>query len=636
MHGSYAANKHHATSPDVPKSETAAHQGLARDPTAIDRAICIACVRPTAFNVVKFVGDPPKCVSLLAYEEFDANPFPALLESWTIDFRAERSTHRSYRSSRNPPILHRKELLLAPDDPRREVFAQLTEELECLGLFDKANIIGFRKQWEKRLAKAGVVIRDHRVVADSVEADTDSGTPPSVVRHRTALSRSALSVPMQALARYGLLDGGSAVFDYGCGRGDDIAVLSSAGIQARGWDPHFSPGASLESSDVVNLGYVLNVIEEPIERIDALRTAYGLTQCVLAVAVMISGKADTSRVRPYRDGFLTARGTFQKYFTQEEARELIQRVVGQEAIPVGPGLFFVFRDRIAEQRLLEGHRHRQRDISHLLAIAPPPNTSTSHDQALLEENRELIEATWKRALGLGRLPYLDELDESIRQELSERIGSVRIAIQLAQSLYNAETLTQARHARIDDLTVYFALNCFSRRSRYRELPATLQRDVKAFFGSYRKADQIGRQLLFSLGDEEVILRSAQEASLHGVGYLNGTHSIQLDARLIDRLPATLRTFIGCTEQIDGDVGQADMVKIHMRSRKLTVLHYDNYRKTPLPRLKERIKVDLREQDIHFVEYGAGRPSQPLYQTSLHRPRWPDRVGQPKFLRFIEF
>ncbi len=27
---------------------------------------------------------------------------------------------------------------------------------------------------------------------------------------------------------------------------------------------------------------------------------------------------------------------------------------------------------------------------------------------------------------------------------------------------------------------------------------------------------------------------------------------------------------------------------------------------------------------------------PLLQTSLHRPRWPDRVGQPKFLRFIEF
>ena len=24
------------------------------------------------------------------------------------------------------------------------------------------------------------------------------------------------------------------------------------------------------------------------------------------------------------------------------------------------------------------------------------------------------------------------------------------------------------------------------------------------------------------------------------------------------------------------------------------------------------------------------------QTSLHRPRWPDSVGQPKFLRFIEF
>ena len=27
---------------------------------------------------------------------------------------------------------------------------------------------------------------------------------------------------------------------------------------------------------------------------------------------------------------------------------------------------------------------------------------------------------------------------------------------------------------------------------------------------------------------------------------------------------------------------------------------------------------------------------PYPQTSLHRPRWPDSVGQPKLLRFIEF
>ena len=34
---------------------------------------------------------------------------------------------------------------------------------------------------------------------------------------------------------------------------------------------------------------------------------------------------------------------------------------------------------------------------------------------------------------------------------------------------------------------------------------------------------------------------------------------------------------------------------------------------------------------------SGRQEQdPNAQTSLHRPRWPDRVGQPKFLRFIEF
>jgi hypothetical protein len=51
-------------------------------------------------------------VGLLHYPEFFADPFPALAESWRYVPANGTTGHRSYRDSLNPPILHRKELLL--------------------------------------------------------------------------------------------------------------------------------------------------------------------------------------------------------------------------------------------------------------------------------------------------------------------------------------------------------------------------------------------------------------------------------------------------------------------------------------------------------------------------------------------
>ena len=599
---------------------------------AIEAAAQITRLRSDAFNVVKIEGEPPRRVSLLAYEDFDASAFPTLLDSWTVDLSEPRYAHRTYRASANPPILHRKELLLAPDDPRRESFAELTKELERRKLFEKANSIGFRRQWEKRLARAGIVVEGHTVE----EADTTKEQPKSsgtgVERHRTAMARSALSAPMQALARHGFLDGDLSVFDYGCGRGDDMAVLSSAGIEVNGWDPHYAPGTMLEESDVVNLGFVLNVIEEPTERIEAIQAAFGLARRVLAVAVMLVGKADTSTLRPFRDGFVTAHNTFQKYFSQHEARALVSQAIGEEAIPVGPGMFFVFRDKLSEQRFLEGRRRRHRDISHLLAIAPPRAAGArAEGEALVEEHRELIDTVWTTTIELGRLPDMVELDDTVRQELMERIGSVRKAAQLAQHIYSVETLHDARQQRTDDLTVYFALNRFSRRQRYRELPIEMQRDIKAFFGSYAAAETTGHELLFSLSDPAVIRTAAEKAEAQGLGWLAGAHSLRLDAQLVERLPPPLRAYVGCAEQLYGHVGSADVVKVHLQSSKLSLLHYEKYTESPLPRLRERIKIDLRNQAIDFFDYGEDAPWQLLFMKSRYMA--PDQAGYAKQKKF---
>ena len=273
---------------------------------------------------------------------------------------------------------------------------------------------------------------------------------------------------MQALARHGFLEGDRDVLDYGCGRGDDVTVLTAAGISARGWDPYYAPDTPLAPADVVNLGFVLNVIEDPDERKQALSRAYDLTRQVLAVAVLIVGRADVSGVEPYRDGFLTARRTFQKYFSQQEARDLIAAATGQEAIPLAPGVFMVFRDKLEKQRLL-ARRSRRRDISHLLSIAPPAaSRATCAPTDLTPEQRNLLREVWRQTLERGRIPHGDEIPADLDARVRAQIGSLRKAVQLAQAEEDPSQLTAARDLRMADLRVYFALNLFNRRPAYRQ------------------------------------------------------------------------------------------------------------------------------------------------------------------------
>lgn len=68
--------------------------------------------------------------ALLHYPDFLDEPFPALSESWLVDLANGTVSHRSYADSLNPPILHRKELLLPADHPRRAEYAALTAAAE--------------------------------------------------------------------------------------------------------------------------------------------------------------------------------------------------------------------------------------------------------------------------------------------------------------------------------------------------------------------------------------------------------------------------------------------------------------------------------------------------------------------------
>ena len=445
-----------------------------------------------SWNVVKLSSETPR-LSLLWYPRFFEDGFPELSSSTTVDLQTGELATRTF-APETAPILHRKETMLPSDHVAVADAAALTRHAEALGLFERAREIGHKAAWQARLARVGL-----RVVGHRLEPEVQDGAAV-VARHRTALTRYSLSSPVQSLWRHGYLDGSLSVFDYGCGRGDDIRALQSLGLTAAGWDPHFAPEHDKREADVVNLGFVLNVIEDQRERLEALRGAWSLARRLLAVSVLIGGRTVFERFRLFRDGVLTARGTFQKYFTPSGLRSYLQEALGREPIAVAPGVAFVFRTDEDEQAFL-ARRTRARARATFVPRERAPTKWETH--------AELVDDFWNACLAMGRVPRPDEyarLDE-LRTTLGQP-GTVFRAITRRRG--EAQFLA-AQAARRADLLVFLALNLFERRRSFRALPQPVQRDIRTLFGSYQNAQAQALALVFSSRKTTVI----EEARLYG-------------------------------------------------------------------------------------------------------------------------
>jgi len=573
------------------------------------------------FNVIRIDVKDGASIALMSYPDFFDDPFPALHESWLVNLKTETVQHRSYTQSNNPPILHRKELLLPPDHSRREEFESLTQMAESIGLFDTPTKIGYRKQWLALIESKGYWIEGHTLIPiGNVESNqaadetkSSSVTRWQTQRHRTALVRYGFSAPIQTLARHGFLDGQYTLFDYGCGRGDDVRGLKENGIEATGWDPHYAPKDPVQPADLVNLGFVINVIEDFDERSEMLKRAFSLAQRLLVVSVMLASQNGGGQ--SFRDGILTSRGTFQKYYSQGEIRDFIEQILGETPIPVAPGVLYVFRDKDAEQRfLIKRYRRRSSPLKNPLPRDRPPRQSRQERKYM--EYREPLDRLWDLWRHLGRKPHQDEIDDL--PKLLEGFGSLGRALGFLARFQNMKEIEGASDARIEDLTVYFALSQFNRRRKpYRHLESGLRRDIKAFFGSHTAVLEAGNDLLFQVADSNTILSACRHASDHGIGFLEEDRYLHLHTSLVERLPPILRVYIGCAAALYGDVTHADLVKIHIQSSKLTLMRFDDFESNPLPRMIERVKIKLRSQDIDYFTYGETYPAPFLYHKSRY-------------------
>lgn len=419
-----------------------------------------------------------------------------------------------------------------------------------------------------------------------------------VLRHRTAIGRSALSLPVKVLFQTGLANDEASFLDFGCGRGDDVKFLCELGVSALGWDPHFNPDPSLlKKSDIVNLGFVLNVIEDKQERIDVLKDAYELTEQCLSVAVMLHSQNDTAATIPFNDGQITTRQTFQKYYSQTELESLLINVLGVNPIAAAPGVFFVFKNEALEQDFL-----LKRQLGIIQDYEPQnllskENEKKEKSEQILRLNQNLV----KHILNFARKPQLEELPRYFRQQLEKSGISYRRIFSTASQSITEEDLQKAVLLKKEQLSLFFAMYLFSTRPKYRSLNNGLQKDIKLHFGSMKELEAKAKDLLYSLGENELIYSDIQKAVDDRLGYSDGD-KFTFNARNLNKIPLRLRGIMSVAERLSGKIDDVDLIKIHIETKKVSYLSIDKFGSSPLPRVLGRTIVDFRDNKIATFEH----------------------------------
>jgi DNA phosphorothioation-associated putative methyltransferase len=294
--------------------------------------------------------------------------------------------------------------------------------------------------------------------------DVPCSGPAAILRHRTAIRRLGHSRPVSFACAHGFIGPTTSFFDYGCGLGEDVDLLTAAGIEAEGWDPYYRTETEPMPADCINLGYVLNVIEHPAEREQTLRAAFALARRVLVVAVRVDQSLVTGE--EFADGLVTNSGSFQKIYTQREFKDYLESVLGRTPYMASLGIAYVFKDESLEAE------HLAR-----LSITPPGRVriDLSAQFARDAQGERLVDLT--RALGRPPLPS----EFPGYPELLTRFGTRGRIERLARDLLNPQSLTEAQEAKKSDILTFLSMLKLRgvQPPPFRLLPPETQADTQA-------------------------------------------------------------------------------------------------------------------------------------------------------------
>jgi DNA phosphorothioation-associated putative methyltransferase len=174
--------------------------------------------------------------------------------------------------------------------------------------------------------------------------------------------------------------------------------------------------------------------------------------------------------------------------------------------------------------------------------------------------------------------------------------------------------------------VDLALGFFREQSLFRDYSESEQKDIKTFLGSYSKGLEEAKALLFSIADADRI----EQACAHAEVGWQDQKDFYFHRDVLPDLEPVLRVYVGCAAELLGDTGEVDIIKIHMRTGKVTFLRYQDFEDAAFPELHERVKVDLRHQRVGAFDHHDAERQQVLYFRS--RFVSPDHPLLPKWQR----
>jgi DNA phosphorothioation-associated putative methyltransferase len=408
----------------------------------------------------------------------------------------------------------------------------------------------------------------------------------SVARHRTAMSRAALSRPMALALADGLLPTTTSIFDYGCGKGDDIRNLAGMGYVVDGYDAAHRPFAERRPAAVVNLGYVINVIEDARERADALRQAWALAERLLVVSARLTWDARDLVGRPHGDGLITRTGTFQRFYEQPELGAWIESVLGVRPVAAAPGIFYVFRDEGDGQTFLAARVYTYRP-----RITVDPHT-------LYEANERVLAPLLEFLTRHARPPRSSELASDELAAIQEAFATTGRALRLIRQVTPDALWEQVRIQRRNELLIYIAMSRFTSRPRFSQLTPTLAADIKALFGSYQDACVQADRLLLACGDPALILVSARSSK---VGKQTPS-ALYVHGLAVGELPPVLRVYEACARVLAGTVESANMIKLSVTQPQVSYLTYPAFDRDAHPALASAVTVNLRQLSVDWRDY----------------------------------
>jgi len=419
-----------------------------------------------------------------------------------------------------------------------------------------------------------------------------------IQRHKTALSRNNYSRPVQHLLKTNLLTEKSTFFDYGCGKGDDVSALQTLGFSASGWDPHFFLNEKKQSADIVNLGFVLNVIENREERKTALENAWCLSNKILIISVISIWDRPDTDLTPLSDGYVTSKGTFQKYYEPGELKAYVDKILEVDSLPVDPTQVICFRNEQDSQDYLDNSTSQfARERTYSIPLHPIRKTRISK---AIEIFRESDKEKWKRLFDetclFATAPNIEDLYKSDILK-SNGVKPIDFLDVLIEMIGNNEWKNIVSRTKNHYLT-RIALAMFRGKPKLSHFTNNDKRSIKTLFGSFTNALKQSKEILYSIGNPNIITKICGKCPF---GF-EDEQALYLHRSLIPQVDAVLQSYIGIGRLFYGELDAVDIFKIHKESGKLTLLIYDDFDNEDIPILHTRIKISFRERRIWYFDH----------------------------------